>query len=73
MSGQVQWGHVVMAALVVLLVMSASAGSGWVATVGWVGALAVFAGWCGLLVRLRTGEPSPRESVGTTRTKRSER
>lgn len=53
MTQQVHWGHVGLAAAVVLLVMLASAGSSWAAVGGWAGAGAVFTLWCVLLVRTR--------------------
>ena len=64
MAEEVHWGHVALAAAVVLLVMLASAGSSWVAVGGWVGAGVVFASWCVMLVRSRAGEAGVRESLG---------
>lgn len=53
MDEQVQWVHVVLAGVAVLMVMLASQGSSWLALVGWLGALAVTATWVVLVVRVR--------------------
>ena len=53
---EVQWSHVVLAAVVVLMVLLAQAGSEWVSGAGWTGAAVVAAWWLVLLGRLRARE-----------------
>lgn len=62
MGEQVQWVHVVLAGVVVVMVMLASQGGSWLALGGWLGALAVAGTWIVLVVRVRArADRVPRE------------
>lgn len=61
---EVQWIHVALAAVVVVMVLVAQSGTPWVSLAAWAGAAGVGAWWLLLLGRVRAREPRGRRPVG---------